>query len=100
MTSDQEYKKSIEEKKFLKHKKLFSNYVKTNNLNEANKYFCNFYKCNKKIIDSFKEKVDILNISYFNISFEENINKGYSPYSHLKEALEEYYMFISTNSDK
>ena len=75
--------------------KVLSNYVKTNNLDEANKYFCNFYNCNKKIIDSFKVKVDILNRRYFNISFEENINKGYSPYLYLKEALETYYAFIS-----
>lgn len=100
MLADQEYKIIIKGKSLLKHLKMLSDYVKTKNLGEANKAFFEFYNYNKRIIDTFKEKVDLMNLKYFNVSFEENIHNGYGPYLHLKEALNTYYEFISTTDDK
>lgn len=98
-SSDQEYKNSIDEKTFSKHLNMLSDYVENKNLDEANKHFLEFYKCNKMTIDSFKKKVEILNVNYFNSSIEENIGKGLSPYSHLKEAISEYNGFLSSKED-
>lgn len=76
------------------HAKIISDYVENEVLKGTNELYTEFYERNKKIIDSFKKKVDIKNKEYYDTFLEVDLGKGFNPYSHLKSAIDEYSKMI------
>jgi len=100
MLADDNYRDFIKGAMLNKYLRAAKAQEKTNNLNEANKLFFDFYKNYKNSIEDFIRKVDVVKKELYDNQFEECLQNGSSSYEHLRYALSLYRTYLQNPNTK
>ena len=100
MLTDDNYRDNIKGTTLNKYLRAAKAQEKTNNIKEANELFCDYYKNNKKVIEDFVRKFDVVKKELYDNQFEECLQNGSSPYEHLRYALSLYKTYLQNPNTK